>query len=442
MGQTKKIFVLDTNVLLHDYRSIYNFEENDIVIPITVLEEIDKFKKGNDEKNFHARAFMRELDKIAGKALFHEGIDLGEGRGKLFIETGKKFSEVMNESFSEDIPDHRILAVAEFLHYKHHDRKVVLVTQDINLRMKAKAIGVAAEDYETGKVKDIDKLYKKHGEVELPNGELINKLFRSKEGVSLEELEPFYKPNVNEFFKIKGGNSTALAFYNANAKRIEKVESYTAYGITPRNAEQKFAMHALMDPEISLVALTGRAGTGKTLLALASALQQRHVYQQIYLARPLVALSDKDMGYLPGSAREKIDPFMRPLYDNLDVIKRQFSTTSKDYQRIEAMLKEEKLYITPLAYIRGRSLTDVFFIIDEAQNLTPQEIKTIITRAGNNVKLVFTGDIYQIDSPYLDARSNGLSHLTNKMKGQKVFAYVNLMKGERCYLADLASALL
>ncbi len=442
MGKETKIFVLDTNVILHDYHSIHNFDDNDVVIPITVLEELDKFKKGNDTVNFNARSFMRELDKVAGKELFNQGVSLGVGKGKLFIETGKKFSEIMQESFAEDMPDHRILAVAEFLHYKYHDRKVILISQDINLRMKAKAIGVLAEDYETGKVKDIEKLYKNVHEVHIEKSELINKMYQSKTGVSVSELEEFYQPNVNEYFVLKDGNSSILLYNNPFEKRLEKVDKVPAYGIKPKNSEQAFAMHALLNPDVKLVALTGKAGTGKTLLALAAALQQRHIFNQIFLARPLVALSDKDMGYLPGTAKEKINPFMQPLFDNLSVIKNQFSSQSKDYQRIEDMQKEEKLLITPLAYIRGRSLTKVFFIVDEAQNLTPHEVKTIITRAGEDVKLVFTGDIYQIDSPYLDAKSNGLSYLSDRMQGQKIFAHINLMKGERSDLADLASNLL
>ena len=251
MSETKKIFVLDTNVILHDYHSIYNFEENDVVIPITVLEELDNFKKGNEEKNFHARAFMRELDKISGKELFTTGISLGKGLGNLIIEPGKQFSDKMKESFSEDKPDHRILAVAEFLHYKNHDRKVVLISQDINLRMKAKAIGIAAEDYETGKIHDFEKLYKGQDEIKIDATDLINKIYHSKEGIPYKEIEPYYQPKTNEYFVLKSDNSSVLLFNNSITKKIEQVESYTAYGIKPRNSEQKFAMNALMNPDIN-----------------------------------------------------------------------------------------------------------------------------------------------------------------------------------------------
>jgi len=223
---------------------------------------------------------------------------------------------------------------------------------------------------------------------------------------------------------------------------VNRIIKQTTYGIDPRNAEQTFAIEALINPEIQLVALTGKAGTGKTLLALASALQQHKRYKQIFLARPIVPLANRDLGFLPGDVKEKIDPYMQPLFDNLTVIKHKFSHQSPEFMRINDMIKEEKLVITPLAYIRGRSLSSIFFIVDEAQNLTPHEVKTIITRAGEDTKMIFTGDIEQIDSPYLDIGSNGLSYLTDKMKGQDIFAHVNLVKGERSFLSELASRLL
>ncbi len=442
MAQERKIFVLDTNVILHEYMSIFNFQENDVVIPITVLEELDKFKKGNDIINFNARSFMRELDKIAGKELFGEGVLLGKNKGNLFIETGKKFSKVMKESFSEPIADHRILSIAEFLHYKFHERKVILVSKDINLRMKAKAINLLTEDYETDKVQNIEALYEKVPEIELEDNYSLNQFYHSKSSIEPTDLGIEDKVKNKQYMLLKSGTSSGLAYFNKAENAIERIEKHPAYGIKPRNIEQTFALAALLNPDIKLVALTGKAGTGKTLLALAAALEQRRVYKQIFLARPLVALSDKDMGYLPGSANEKIGPFMQPLFDNLSVIKNQYSAQSKDFIRIQSMLDDEKLLITPLAYIRGRSLSDVFFIVDEAQNLTPHEIKTIITRAGENVKMVFTGDIHQIDSPYLDTQSNGLSYLSDRMRGQSIFCHLNLMKGERSALAELASDLL
>ena len=241
---------------------------------------------------------------------------------------------------------------------------------------------------------------------------------------------------------MKNNGSSALAHYNPVNKLLSRVIKLTTYGIDPRNAEQTFALEALANPDIQLVSLTGKAGTGKTLRALASALAQHKRYKQIFLARPIVPLANRDLGFLPGDIREKMDPYMQPLYDNLTVIKHKFSHQSPEYLRINDMMKDEKLVITPLAYIRGRSLSSIFFIVDEAQNLTPHEIKTIITRAGEGTKMVFTGDIEQIDSPYLDTASNGLSYLSDKMKDQDLFAHVNLVKGERSFLAELASKLL
>jgi PhoH-like ATPase len=441
MKKPKKIFVLDTNVILHDYRSIFNFQENDIVLPIIVLEELDQFKKGSSLINFQAREFLRELDKLAGKKLFTDGIKLGDHLGLLFIETGKPFTQEMKDSFEDDCPDHRILAVTAFLQRKHTNQPVILVTQDVNLRMKAKSLGLEAQDYETGKV-DITKVEKDLQVEEDINEELIARLYKAHEGIPVEEFQFKEIPFPNQYSILKSKISSILVRYNSEKKEMERVEKRKVYGISPRNAEQTFSLDSLMRPELRLITLTGKAGTGKTLLALAAALEQCRDYHQILLARPIVPLANRDLGFLPGDARDKIEPYMIPLYDNLSVIKHQFSGNSKEYLKIEEMLKNEQLMITPLAYIRGRSLSNVFFIVDEAQNLTPHEIKTIITRAGEGTKMVFTGDIQQIDSPYLDSKSNGLSYVSDKMKGQSLFSHVNLVKGERSYLAELASDLL
>jgi len=438
--KTKKIFVLDTNVLLHDHTCIYNFEENDIVIPIVALEELDHFKKGNEMINFHAREFTRELDKIAGDNLFNGGIPLGKKHGKLRIETGKPFSQEMEQSFAEKSPDHRILAIAYHLNKENASQSVILVTKDINLRMKAKSLGIVAQDYLSDKVMNIDTLNR---EIEILQGVddgLIQSMYESNDGVPAKKLK--LKPYANQYYIIKGGKSSALGRYNETTQMIDRVEKTRAYGIEPRNSEQTFSLDALLRRDIQLVALTGKAGTGKTLLALAAALQQEKHFNQILLARPIVPLANRDLGFLPGDVNEKISPYMQPLFDNLTVIKNKFKSTSKDYQFIEEMQRTDRLVITPLAYIRGRSLSDVFFIVDEAQNLTPHEVKTIITRAGEGTKFVFTGDIQQIDHPYLDMKSNGLTYLSDKMHGQSIFAHVNLVKGERSYLADLASSLL
>ncbi len=441
MDSKSKIFILDTNVILHDHTCIYQFQDNDIILPITVLEELDKFKRGNDLINFQAREFTRLLDDIVGDELFNGGKSLGKGKGKLRIETGKPFSDDLKASFREDIPDHRILAIAEHASKTYKARKVVLVSKDINLRMKAKSLGVQSEDYKTDQVTDENVLDKTITTIENFDDRLIDLLY-GQSSFAIEEIKNGLNAEANECFILKGNNSSVLARYDSKNNRVLRVEKKTAYGIKPRNAEQTFSLNVLMDPDIRLIALTGKAGTGKTLLALAAAIELSKSFEQIMLARPIVALSNRDLGFLPGDASEKINPYMQPLFDNLGVIKHVFNPRSQEYLKIEELQKEEKLVITPLAYIRGRSLSNAYFIIDEAQNLTPHEIKTIITRAGEGTKMIFTGDLQQIDSPYLDMRSNGLAYMTEKMKNQEIFAHINLVKGERSSLAELASNLL
>jgi len=438
----KKLFILDTNVLLHDFKCIYNFEENDVIIPIVVLEELDKFKKGNDTINFHAREFTRELDKLSGDMLLTANIPLGGNLGNLHIETGKDFSDKVRHSFPEMTPDHRILAIADYVCNTNKEKTVILITKDINLRMKAKSLGILAQDYENDKVVNINDIYKDIMTLEGTDSQLISKLYELPDGIDASEFSLPDNLKGHKYYIVKNGVSSALAHYDPSKKLVSRVIKQTTYGIDPRNAEQTFAIDALLNPEIQLVALTGKAGTGKTLLALAAALSQYKRYKQIFLARPIVPLANRDLGFLPGDVKEKIDPYMQPLFDNLTVIKHKFSHQNPEFLRINDMVKDEKLVITPLAFIRGRSLSDIYFIVDEAQNLTPHEVKTIITRAGEGTKLVFTGDIEQIDSPYLDAGSNGLSYLCDKMKDQDIFAHVNLIKGERSYLAELASRLL
>ncbi|HKJ78288.1 MAG TPA: PhoH family protein, partial [Prolixibacteraceae bacterium] len=417
------------------------FEDNDIILPITVLEELDKFKRGNGLINYQAREFVRILDEIVGDELFNGGKSLGKHKGKLRIETGKPFSEAIKSSFREDIPDHRILAIADYTVQVYPKRKTVLISKDINLRMKAKSLGIQAEDYKTDQVTDENILDKTITTFENFDDLIIDKLYEQG-AIAIDELKEKLQPESNECYIFKGNNSSVLARFDTKNNRICRVEKKSAYGIKPRNAEQTFSLNMLMNPEIQLVALTGKAGTGKTLLALAAAIEQNKSFDQILLARPIVTLSNRDLGYLPGDASEKINPYMQPLFDNLSVIKHAFNPRSQEYQKIEELQKEEKLVITPLAYIRGRSLSNSYFIIDEAQNLTPHEIKTIITRAGEGTKMIFTGDLQQIDSPYLDMKSNGLAFLTDRMRNQDLFAHINLVKGERSYLAELASDLL
>jgi len=435
-----KLFVLDTNVILHDSGCIRNFEENDVAIPITVLEELDQFKRGNEDLNFQAREFLRRLDALTGDVLSEEGSPLGAGLGSIRVVLGGR-DDRLNESFLQDSPDHRILGLALRLQREHAERPVILVSKDTNLRMKAKSLGLKAQDYTSDKVESFDKLYTGKRVVEGIESEMIDR-FYTEGGVPAGEFTRVAEPLANENFILRNGSKSALATYRPSARAFTRVEKQTCYGIAPRNAEQSFALRALMDDDIKLVTIAGTAGTGKTLLALAAALESRQKYRQILLARPVVPLSNRDLGFLPGDVGEKLDPYMQPLYDNLTVIRHQCGDNTQAAQRVVEMRESEKLQITPLAYIRGRSLQRIFFIVDEAQNLTPHEIKTIITRAGEGTKIVFTGDVCQIDQPYLDALSNGLSYVIHRMMGQPIYAHVTLEKGERSALADLASELL
>ncbi len=438
----KKNFVLDTNVILHDYKCLENFQENDIYIPIVVLEELDKFKKGSDQINYNAREFVRELDDLTGDDLFLKGSSLGPGRGKLYIVTGDNFQEKVSLSFPEKTPDHRILSCTMFVAQSKPKMKTILVTKDINLRMKARSLGILVEDYITDKVLNIDYFEKEQDVYDNIDAEWIDMLYKTSEGIEANMFEFKDKLEPNDCFILKSNRNSILVRYNPFSNRIKKITKESNFGITPRNAEQSFAFDVLNDPDIKLVGITGKAGTGKTLVALASALKQSDLYNQVLLARPIVALADKDLGFLPGDEKQKIAPYMQPLFDNLSVIKVQFPPNSPEWKKVEDMQKNEKLVIEALAYIRGRSISETFCIIDEAQNLTPNEIKTIITRAGEGTKIVFTGDIQQIDSPYLDSQSNGLAYMIDKMKGQDLFAHVNLLKGERSKLSELAANLL
>lgn len=439
--KVRKIFVLDTSVILHDHQSINNFDEHDICLPITVLEELDNFKRGKDSKNYEAREFIRLMDKLSANYTLQEWIPLeGQKKGKFKIIMSTPDVHIDAEKvFSERKADHRILNTVLYLKQTEPESKVVLVSKDINLRLKAKALNLFAEDYETGKIENIETLYKGSDIIENVESEYIRKLYTAG---STEDLSVLDQVIDNHYYIIKNGKSSSLAYYNPITSMIERVEKLYTSGIKPKNAEQTFALHALMNPNIKLVTIQGVAGTGKTLLALASALEQKKEYNQIILARPLVPLSNKDIGFLPGDAEKKIDPYMQPLFDNLEFIKNQFSENEKRHKQIVAMVKDKKIEITPLAFIRGRSLSNVYFIIDEAQNLTPHEVKTIITRAGENTKIIFTGDIYQIDTPYLDEQSNGLSYIIDRLKGNQLFAHVTLTKGERSELANLANDLL
>ncbi len=441
-NENKKIFVLDTSVILYNHSAITSFEDNDVALPITVLEELDRFKKGNDTKNFEAREFIRIIDKMSEKYTLQDWIQL-EGQNKgMFKVVMHSFDKEMDAEkiFGERKEDHKIINAALQLKNEFPNRKVILVTKDINLRIKAKALSIPSEDFETGKIKDLDSLNTGKTLIEGVSSDVIDHLYSdgycTPEMLNIENLIP------NHYYILKNGRSSGLAYYDAVENCFKRVEKRSAFRITPRNAEQVFALHAIMNMNVKLVTLMGVAGTGKTLLSLAGALEQKRNFKQIYLARPIVPLSNKDIGYLPGDIKSKINPFMEPLFDNLKMIQHQYNEKDKEHKNISDAVESEKLVITPLAYIRGRSLSNICFIVDEAQNLTPHEVKTIITRAGENTKIIFTGDVYQIDTPYLDAQSNGLSYLIDKVKHHSIYAHIRLEKGERSELANLANDLL
>jgi PhoH-like ATPase len=437
----RKIFVLDTSVLLHDHQSLMNFQNNDIVIPITVLEELDNFKVGNDTKNFSAREVTRFIDKLSENASLKDWISLGTKKGSLKVDMVQKPKNTdASAVFDNDKNDHKILNSALYMSEQFPRRQVVLVTKDINLRVKAKSLGLLAQDYQTGKVDQQSIEKPSSGRINDIPSEVIQQLFKKSKLPENGILGA--EKRSNAYYVLKNGQSSILAHYNPFLDQLEKVEKGYSFGVKPKNAEQAFAVHALMNEAVRLVVLQGVAGTGKTLLALAAAIEQHQKFDQIILARPLVPLSNKEIGFLPGDAKEKISPYMEPLWDNLKFIKSQFGTNEKKYKIIEQLQEEGKITIAPLAFIRGRSLSNTMFIVDEAQNLTPHEVKTIITRAGEGTKVVFTGDVHQIDNPYLDQNSNGLAYLIDRLNGQQLFSHVKLERGERSELANLANELL
>ncbi len=433
-----KIFVLDTNVILHDATCIHHFEDNEVVIPISVLEELDQFKRGNEQIHFNARDFLRSLDDLSTGS---DDSELKDGDGKIRVVVNHNWHPDVEASFQDDCPDHRIVNCAYKLHIDNPDREIILVTKDTNMRLKSRSLGLSAEDYSRDSIEDVRQVYTGSRLIEDVDSKEIDVLYASY-GVDGGEINCVIDPMANENFILRNGQKSILARFDPFDNKVVRVDKPTAYGIKPRNAEQSFALHMLMDNRIQLVSLSGKAGTGKTLLALAAALELRSEYRQIFLARPIVPLSNRDLGFLPGDIQSKLDPYMQPLFDNLSVIRHQFKSNDKRSIKINELLEQNKLLITPLAYIRGRSLQKAFFIVDEAQNLTPHEVKTVITRAGEGTKVIFTGDIHQIDHPYLDKRSNGLTYLISRMKGQDVFAHITLEKGERSELAELASNLL
>ncbi|MCB9246406.1 MAG: PhoH family protein [Flavobacteriales bacterium] len=437
----KKIYVLDTSVILHEHEAVNNFEDNDVAIPIQVLEELDGFKKGNSTISYEARSFIRLLNEASRNHMLSDWAPvLGKGKGKLKVIMHSDLDTNIRSEFDDRKNDNKIILAALSLRKKHRTKKVILVSKDICLRVKAKSLGLDAEDYEAGKIKNLDKLFSGKDTLENVDASYIDALFEN----GFADPAPLKLKNHadNQFFILKSGKKSVLAKFNYQEKRIERVDKKAIYRIKPRNSEQAFAMDALLNPDIKLITIRGIAGSGKTLLAIACALEQRSMFHQIFVTRPIVPLSNKDLGYLPGDVKDKVDPYMQPIWDNLRYIKSQFSQGDKEYQRIDDLVANDKISVAPLAFIRGRTLTNIFFIVDEAQNLTPHEVKTIISRAGENTKIVFTGDINQIDTPYLDAESNGLSYIIDKVKSHPLFCHITMEKGERSELANLANELL
>lgn len=432
-----KTFVLDTNIPLSDPTCLTGFKEHNVCIPIIVLEELDNFKKGNEAVNVNAREFGRILKQLTGDELFNGGLSLGKSLGKLTIALGVDYPKEMEQSFSEDTPDHRILAIA--LTKKQQGEIVVLVTNDLNLQMKARALGVLSESYRNDSVKDMTKIYESISEVVL-TGKEWEEIYSKNPKEHILFLPRFRDYPVNQLFVLKSEGKILVRKGESGLIPLRKNEK--VFGIQAKNHEQEFAFDALLDPKISLVALTGKAGTGKTLLALAAGLKQKEQFEEILVARPAVEMSDKTLGFLPGDKDEKIDPYMMPIYDNLAVIREAGKPKQRTNEPIREWAKANNIQVLVLNYIRGRSLAGRFIIIDEAQNLTPHEVKTIITRAGVGTKIVIIGDVSQIDSPYQNERSNGLSYLIDKWLGQPEFVHVHLTQGERSPLADKAGRIM
>lgn len=440
----KKIFVLDTNVLLHSAAALESFADNEIVIPMTVLEELDKFKRNQDELGRNSRHVIRKLDQLREKGSLFTGVCLDNaaepdqcGSLRVVISDGFLF-----ENADMSVPDNRILNVASMLKKQCPDRQVIFITKDINLRLKADAFGIKVQDFEKERV-DYNELFT-GSRTENVSGELIDQFHQEKsipvpDGMNIQP---------NEFVLLQDAvNSKHAAFGWRRFDRLEKLHDGIAehvWNITPRSREQRMALHLLMDPEIPLVTLVGKAGSGKTLLALAAALElteKQNVYSRILVSRPIIPLGN-DIGYLPGDKDEKLDVWMQPIYDNLEFLLRSDKRESSARRQIEEMKRNKKLEVEALTYIRGRTIPNQFVIVDEAQNLTPHEVKTIVSRCGEGTKIVLTGDPDQIDNPYLDASSNGLTNIVEHMKHLPLSGHITLMKSERSPLAAAAAEFL
>ena len=429
-----KTFILDTNIPIQDPTCLTRFQEHNVAIPIPVIEELDKVKNGNTTKSVNAREFTRNLGKFTKNynPETNPNIPLGAGLGNLCILTGVNIPENISRCFQDDTQDHRILAIA--LDQKKQGNHVVLVTNDLNLEIKAKSLGIEAESYRNDSVRDMRVIYNSLSR-ETPTDEEWAAMSTGRAEASFSSLERFSDLPLNHQIIL---NQDILVRKTANG--LEKIRpNHSVFGIKAKNPEQEFALDALLSPDISLVALTGKAGTGKTLLALAAALEQKKEFEEILVARPAIELSDKTLGFLPGDMNEKIDPYMLPIYDNLAIIREANQKHKGGDESIREWAKKQNIHVLILNYIRGRSLTNRFIIIDEAQNTTPGEMKTILTRGGEGTKFVIIGDITQIDSPYQNEKSNGLSYLVDRWTGQPEFVHVHLTRGERSNLAEKAA---
>ena len=432
-----KTFILDTNIPIQDPTCLTRFQEHNVAIPIPVIEELDKVKNGNTTKSVNAREFTRNLGKFTKNynPETNPNIPLGAGLGNLCILTGVNIPENISRCFQDDTQDHRILAIA--LDQKKQGNHVVLVTNDLNLEIKAKSLGIEAESYRNDSVRDMRVIYNSLSR-ETPTDEEWAAMSTGRAEASFSSLERFSDLPLNHQIIL---NQDILVRKTANG--LEKIRpNHSVFGIKAKNPEQEFALDALLSPDISLVALTGKAGTGKTLLALAAALEQKKEFEEILVARPAIELSDKTLSFLPGDMNEKIDPYMLPIYDNLAIIREANQKHKGGDESIREWAKKQNIHVLILNYIRGRSLTNRFIIIDEAQNTTPGEMKTILTRGGEGTKFVIIGDITQIDSPYQNEKSNGLSYLVDRWTGQPEFVHVHLTRGERSSLAEKAAQLM
>jgi len=439
----RKAFILDTNVLLFDPQALFKFGHNDIVIPIVVIEEIDRFKREMSENGRHARLFSRLIDEMRADGELSKGVKLSTG-GLLTVELGGQAP--LPVELQMDKADNRILALAISLKKDQPKRPIVFVTKDTNLRIKADALGITAVDYEPSSVEP-DQLYS--GTTTLSVDAHLVDEFYSQKRLPYKDASTLFKPNQYVILKDSANpNHTAMGRYSRELDCLvpifKPVEGL--WGIFPKNAEQSFAIDALLNDDIKLVSLVGKAGTGKTLLAIAAGLAKtvdEGVYHRLLVSRPVFPLG-KDIGFLPGDIEEKLNPWMQPIYDNIDFL---FGATSAKGRRgagkgCQELMNQGLLQIEPLTYIRGRSIPQQYLIVDESQNLTPHEIKTIITRAGDDTKIVLTGDSFQIDNPYVDSANNGLVYLVDRFKDEAISAHITLSKGERSKLSELASNLL